>query len=285
MANPIPDVPFPLFGHGATAVVKDRLPLRLLALAGCTIHDAWNGSDMTAPTWRIYLDLDDGAEAWVRGRCTPLIAGHLFVLPAWLRWSSRCQGRVRHCNAMVDLPSLPRERVVEICRNVVAVAGLDDPLVQAWLGLAVALAGCARPDPALVAQGHALVWAAMSRYFALLGPAAEDLLPPERDSGLTPLLEWTQERLDQPLPRAALARQAGCSEAELARRFAQDLGTSPARWIRQRRVALAAELLRASDMSIDHIAVRCGLVDRTRLSKVFRQMCGCGPAAFRRRER
>ncbi len=285
MSIMIHDVSFPLQGHDAAAPVRDRLPLRLIELSGCAIDSRWGGDDMTAPTWRLYFDLDDGAEAWVHGRCTALRAGHLYLVPAWLRWSGRCRRPVRHFNAMFDLPALPRERVMALCREVVPLAAPGDALAGAWMDCAVAQASVAQAGATHIANGHAVVWAALARLFVILGVETDALVPADRHHDFERLRHWVEQRLDQRLPRSALARAAGVSEAELARRCAVALGTSPARWLRDLRVARAAELLRASDVPIETVAEHCGLGDRSRFSKVFARVVGCGPAGFRRRFR
>lgn len=282
MPVPIPDVTFPLFGSGETALVRDRLPLRLLSLSGTTIDARWRGADMSAPHWRFYLDLDDGAEAWVGARRTALRAGMLYAIPAWLRWSARCQGRVRHFNALVDLPALPRERVAAACTGVLAVAAPGEALAGDWLRLAADLAGMAQAGPAETARGHALVYAALA--VVLARPEMAGLVP-AGDGWLEQVQDWAERRLHEPIGRAALARAACCSEAELARRFHDALGTTPGRWLRERRVALAAELLRVTELPIDAVAGRCGLGERSHFSRVFARLCGCGPAAYRRRAR
>jgi AraC-like DNA-binding protein len=281
MPLPIPDVTFPIFGSGETAVVRDRLPLRLLSLSGTTIDARWCGADMSAPHWRFYLDLDDGAEVRVGLRATHLRAGALYAIPAWLRWSARCQGRVRHFNAMVDVPGLPRERVVAACTGVLQLAGPEDALAQDWLRFAIGLAAVDWPDAAGIARGHALVYAALAEVLAR--PGMSDLITAGDDAGLAQLQDWAGRRLHEPIGRASLARAAGCSEAELARRFHAALVTTPGRWLRERRVALAAELLRATGLPIDAVAERCGLGERSHFSRVFARLCGCGPAAYRRR--
>ncbi len=282
MPPAIDDVSFPLFGKGATARIDDRLPLRLLALCGCTLHSGWQGTDLSAPTWRIYCNLDEGAEAHLGRQRLPFAARQLYVIPAWLPWTAACCGRVRHLNAMLDLPSLPRERVRSACRSIVCVAGPEDPLTTSWLHLAADLAATATAGPALQARGLELTWAVLARYLHHLGPAAEALLPTTRDRALEHLCAWIDTHLGEPLPRARLAHEAGCSEAALARRFASSLGTSPATWIRQRRVARTSDLLRSTDLSLEEIAQRCGFADRSRLTRVFTELVGCPPARWRR---
>jgi len=282
MSGVIADVSFPLQADGGTTVVRDRLSLRLLSLNGCTIDAGWNNLDMTAPHWRLYCNLDDGAEARVRGRLTSLHAGHVYVIPAWLGWQSRCRGRVRHGNALFDLPALPRERVINCCPDIMRLAIPTERLAQSWLSLLGDLARAERAGPDLVARGHALTWDSLAAMFTALGPMAATLQPPTCDERMEHLRQWIEPRLDRPLSRAVLARAAGCSEAELARRFAADLGTAPARWLRQRRATLGAELLRSSDLPLEAIAQRCGFGDRCHFSKVFATLFGRGPAEYRR---
>ena len=234
MAAPIPDVSFPL-GAGATAQATDRLRLRLLSWGGTTITPGWASRDFTAPYWRLYLNLDDGAEAWIGTAATPFRAGHLYVIPAWLAWAGSCRGRVRHLNASIDLPSLPRERVAAQCARIFHLGGADTPLAGAWLRLGCELAATTRPLAAQVARAYALSYEALAATFVQLGPAAEGLLAAAGEALLAEVIASIEHHLGSPLPVEALARTAGCSAPELVRRFRSVYGTSPARWVRQRR--------------------------------------------------
>jgi AraC-like DNA-binding protein len=285
MTSAIPDVSFPLFGGGSTAAVTDRLRLRLLSLSGTTIDHRWGSSDFAAPYWRIYLNLDDGAEARQGGRAIPFQAGHLYVIPAWLSWAGRCHGRVRHLNASIDLPTLPRERVVAGCDRVLHLGGPGAQLVDGWLALGAELAARELADAAQVARGYALAYAALAAAFTALGARADALLGEPAEDPLIAVTAFIEHHLSTPLPLAGLARVARCSPAELVRRFRTHRGTSPARWVRQRRVAAAADLLRCTALGLDEIAERCGFSDRSRLNRCFTALVGSGPAAWRRRER
>jgi AraC-like DNA-binding protein len=284
MATPIPDVPFPLMG-GSTAAVTDRLRMRLLSWSGTLITEKWGSRDFTAPYWRMYLNLDDGAVARVGAVTTALRAGHLYVIPAWLAWAGSCRGRVRHLNASIDLPSLPRERVAAQCTRVFHLGGPDTALAGDWLRLGSELAAATRPDPAQVARAYALSYQGLAAVFAQIGPAADGLLAAPGEALLADVIAAIEHHLGSPLPVAARARPAGCSPPELVRRFRAVYGTSPARWVRQRRVMVAADQLRCTDDAIDVIAERCGFTDRSRFSKCFSALIGCGPATWRRRER
>ncbi len=284
MASLLPDVAFPLFGS-STAALSDSLPLRLLHLGGCTLDARWGQGDYTAPHWRFYLNLDDGAEAIVRGRRTVFAAGALYAIPAWLHWVGRCRGLVRHLNALVDAPGLSPDQVRTWADRIFVLSPADGPLARAWAELGCQLAGCERPTSQHTATGHALVYQAFAMVFGQLTPRAQGALLAPGDRTMAEVLVWIERALPGAIPAAAIARQMGCSPAELVRRFRVHLGTSPARWVRQRRLTLAADLLRRSDTPIDLIAERCGFRERTQFSRAFAASMGCGPATWRRRQR
>lgn len=56
-----------------------------------------------------------------------------------------------------------------------------------------------------------------------------------------------------------LAEQAGVSARTLARRFAEQLGHSPAKWLLAQRLAAARALLEQTQLPVEAIAIRVGL--------------------------
>ncbi|NEE21840.1 helix-turn-helix domain-containing protein, partial [Streptomyces sp. SID7499] len=102
------------------------------------------------------------------------------------------------------------------------------------------------------------------------------------DGSLAPLVEWATGRLDEPLTVEDLAEHAGCSARTLARRFTEQLGTSPGRWLVAQRVAAARELLESSELPVDAVAHRVGLSSATNLRRRFLDALGTTPGAYRR---
>jgi AraC-like DNA-binding protein len=280
MAMLLPDVAFPLLGSSTTAL-GDGFPLRLVHLGGVTIDDRWRGADLCSPLWRIYANLDDGAAAVVGGRTVPFPAGAVVVVPAWLHWTPRCRGRVRHGNALVDLPGLARERIEAAADRIAIVATAGQPLAQGWHGLLAELASGAAPDAVRHARGLTLAAGALAAAFIAYGAQAVHLRP--RSGLAAELAAIVDQDPARPQPVAGIARRLGLSVAELGRRCRADLGTSPARFVRARRLARAAELLRGG-LPVADTAARCGFPDRTRFSKAFAAAMGCPPGAWRRRQ-
>lgn len=78
-----------------------------------------------------------------------------------------------------------------------------------------------------------------------------------------------------------LAADYGLSRAGLFRLFAKYLGTSPMRYLSNRRLELAEELLRNSGLSIKEIADRTGFRRARYFSGEFRRKYHCSPRQYR----
>jgi len=75
------------------------------------------------------------------------------------------------------------------------------------------------------------------------------------------------------------------SEAHFARAFKKTFGVSPHAYVLRRRVEKASHLMLVTDDSLSDIALACGMTDQAHLCKIFRQMTGQTPAAWRRERR
>ncbi|MEU6038790.1 helix-turn-helix domain-containing protein [Actinomadura sp. NPDC047616] len=106
--------------------------------------------------------------------------------------------------------------------------------------------------------------------------------PAQIDGTLAPLLEWITRRLSEPITIESMAAQAGVSARTLARRFADQLGTSPGQWLLAQRIAAAQDLLESTDLPLDAIARRVGLSSATNLRRRFLNTLGTTPGAYRR---
>jgi AraC family transcriptional regulator len=87
---------------------------------------------------------------------------------------------------------------------------------------------------------------------------------------------------DYRLSVAEMAETLGLSESWFAHVFKQTTGRTPLQWLIARRIELAQKLLIESDLTVAGIAAQLGFTDQAHLTKVFRQMAGETPAAWRR---
>jgi AraC family transcriptional activator FtrA len=110
------------------------------------------------------------------------------------------------------------------------------------------------------------------------GPAGAQ----RRTDSLAPLLDWALERLHEPLTLGDLATHARVSTRTLARRFADQLGVSPGRWLLNQRITAAQSLLEQTYLPVEVVASKTGLSSATNLRRRFRDMLHTTPAAYRR---
>jgi len=131
------------------------------------------------------------------------------------------------------------------------------------------------------------------------GIARRMVIPPHRDGGqaqyvdrpvalpascdtLGEVIGWMQRHLGKPVTVRELARRASMSERTFARRFVQETGITPLRWLTGQRILLAQELLEETDETIDLIAERAGFGNAATLRHHFRAWRGTTPQAYRR---
>lgn len=84
---------------------------------------------------------------------------------------------------------------------------------------------------------------------------------------------------------AALATRTGSSRAAFARRFAALVGEPPMTYLTGWRIALAADLLRGTDQTIESIARRVGYANAFALSVAFKRVRGVSPRRHRAGDR
>ncbi|WP_411152484.1 GlxA family transcriptional regulator [Streptomyces sp. A30] len=110
----------------------------------------------------------------------------------------------------------------------------------------------------------------------------EQPVPETSANGTAAAREWALENLHEPLALADLAEHSRMSLRTFARRFNEEVGMSPGRWLIQQRVARARHLLESTDLAVDEIAGRVGFATGTSLRQHLHAAIGVSPLAYRR---
>lgn len=101
-------------------------------------------------------------------------------------------------------------------------------------------------------------------------------------------LQSTRDLIDSDLKRpwsiAELARHAGLSRRSFHQHFAAVFGTSPADYLRMRRLDVAREALTYQDMSVTEAAYFVGYASPANFATAFRRQFGIPPSACRRQK-
>ena len=161
-----------------------------------------------------------------------------------------------------------------------------------------------RPDPILSALSATLMRAAQSpsSNTLLIDQLAICLLthvdevyggvdPAERSVGAGRLAPWQERRakeimaarLASDLTISQLASECRLTASHFARAFRRSTGVAPQRYLMQLRVDEAKRHLAAAHLPLSDIALICGFGDQSHLTRVFKQLVGMPPGAWRRR--
>ncbi len=94
--------------------------------------------------------------------------------------------------------------------------------------------------------------------------------------------EIIHSHLYEDLKLQDLAHFAGLSLSSFKRKFKSVFETSPARYIKTKRLEKAESLLRATDQRVSDVAYDCGFNDLAYFSKTFSSAFNCSPSEYRK---
>lgn len=123
------------------------------------------------------------------------------------------------------------------------------------------------------------------------------VVPPHRDGGQAQFIRrpapatgeegtataraWAAEHLGEPITLADLAARCSMSVRTFTRRFRDETGESPGRWLLMLRLDRARHLLETTALPIDQVAARSGLGSPASLRAHFHRSLGITPTAYR----
>ena len=238
--------------------------------------------------------------------------GSPFPWQAWFSGKQRIVSPATPGNAyLFDLtgnPTVALDTPFNTVRFNISQAALDDLAYDGGLrrakGLYAPSLGC--PDPIMVGLAQTLV-AAMRHPGAGTGLFVDYIavafhvhilhtygnVPVEhvlRRGGLAPwqlrrACEFIEANLDGDPSIPEVAGVCGLSANYFAKAFKQTTGTPPHTWLLIRRVEHAKRLLNETSLELAEIALVCGFVDQSHLSRTFMKREGCSPGKWRRLRR
>lgn len=262
--------------------VAESLNIRLFS-AGCIEVDAWwSETDRLRDFWRLYRNEQDGAGLRIGEQIFPMPAGRLVIVPAGLAFQATVEAPTPQFFIQFEFLGWPAPAAIEVVPGpVVLPENAERDALASTLSDAVRAAD--EIEPILASRLKALVHLATAD---LLSDVSEEsaqrfLRIAEGRQELLAVLQYIDEHIDEPMSNARLAEIALASESRFIRRFREATGRTPGRYVQDRRVSRAAELLVSTDQTIDTIAESCGFANRYYFTRVFAQRMGCPPARYR----
>ncbi|MFW5844624.1 MAG: helix-turn-helix domain-containing protein [Planctomycetota bacterium] len=206
----------------------------------------------------------------------------LALLPPGIRHGLRARSGVRSLDVKFHCTDRQLERALQALPTWIA------PIPSGWAdGIA-----------AIVAAGRSADRWSRPRAEIRLSGMLLDLLPaaptacPERPTKRActdPLVTELHRRFvaacDEAWDQERIARISGYSYRQVGSRCRAATGLTPQALLETVRLEAAADLLLASDYTVEAVAIRCGFAHGQHLSRRFRGRHGISPAAWRARER
>jgi len=103
-----------------------------------------------------------------------------------------------------------------------------------------------------------------------------------KDERILNILKFIELNLNRDLANNILAEEMKLATNAFNRLFKDEIGISPQKYIRKKRIDKACALLDHSLNAIDTIAEQTGFADRYHFSKIFKQEIGVSPGKYRK---
>jgi AraC-like DNA-binding protein len=262
--------------------VAESLNIRVFAAGYVKADSWWCETDRIREFWRLYLCDEDGAYLHIGSERYALPENRIVIVPAGIDFVPVLEHPVQQLYFHFEFVGWPAEAAREVVPAPVTLE--PDPLRDS---LAAQLRQeILKPDelePILASRLKALAHLSIAEVLANVSEdcARSFLRIAQGQQELLAVLHYIDKHLDQPLNNSRLAEIALASESRFIRRFREATGRTPGRYVQDRRLRRAAELLVSTDHSIDQIAESCGFANRYYFTRVFAQRMGCPPARYR----
>lgn len=272
----------PLAGGNGVRITPDA------SFADCPAPDVAVVTDLMIPPGTPLDGLYDAEVAWLRGvwqaggTLASACSGALLLARTGLLDGEEATSHWAYCDRLAR--EYPRTRWN--AERGLVVAGTDRRIVMAGSGVAwhmlvlALIARFASPEDAMqVARINLLDLNATSpiAYASLTrgGRAADPLI--------ARCQLWAAEHYRSESPVAQMVALSGLPERTFKRRFAQATGMSPLDYVHTLRLEEAKQLLEASDLAVEAVALEVGYQDASFFGRLFRRKVALTPAQYRRR--
>ncbi len=132
-------------------------------------------------------------------------------------------------------------------------------------------------------EGSCGYYGVLSAFYELVDLSVSENRPRTAIQSVRDLIDESYSLTDFSVEK--LCRDVGFSHAQLLRLFKREYGKTVLRYVIEKRLALACELLERSDLSVRSVALSSGFSDEIHFMKTFKSHKGFTPTEYRERVR
>ena len=221
--------------------VTSHFSLRLFSQAWLYLQSEWWHEQDTANIfWCLYRNARDGVFIRVNGETLPMSAGVNYLIPPGCRFDYWCEGCIEQLWICFDVLGFSPSAVKLLFPEPFALS-----LSPLSTGAMDDIATYPQSEVSLVAHWRCVAAITEGLLYAL------EALPPERLEGIryltndetavTAALQHIEANLAERLPNRELAARCSMSEAHFIRQFRANVGQTPAQYVLEARVKMAAQ--------------------------------------------
>ncbi len=254
--------------------VPPASPLKIHSLYYERNIDFWHYQNLITPYWRLYWNETPGAYLELQGQRFPMGPEQIFLLPGYLRFSTGQEAPFHQVYIHFTPGEWNSQRPPEL--HVLPVTPSLEEALQRFLHL---------PNTSPCRQWRKLLGMSILSQCLCQLPQELFLLPAQMDPRIQTICDFLRHHGQERVENETLAQMAHLSRNRFVKLFHRETGETPQTLARRWRIEEACDLLHFSSLSLEEIAERTGFADRYHFSRVFRQLLGNSPAAFRKTSR
>lgn len=103
-----------------------------------------------------------------------------------------------------------------------------------------------------------------------------------KDYRILKVLSFMEDNVSEKLDNSVLSKVSTMATNAFTRLFTAEIGVSPQKYVKKKRIDKACILLHHSSLSIDEVAVQTGFADRYHFSRIFKQITSVSPALYKK---
>ena len=244
----------------------DRFSIKILKSAFVPAVPCWNYKLASIPTWRFYWNMSGGACIYCRGEKIELTPDIAVLIPPQTPFSTASSRPFVHFFIHFSLPeNISSRRIIHKLDVRSVISGAIAENLPRYSALQLQLAASAVVNTALLALPEKL-W---------LQEKSENNV-----SVFNQAVNFIENNPGKYYTCDELAKLCGTSINTLQRQFLKATGLSVKKWILNKKMETAVQLMLHDCETIKEVADKLGFADRYHFSKVFKQYFGIAPGHF-----
>ncbi len=260
----------------------------------------WEFRELSYPYWRVYYNTKKGAFLTCNGKEIALLPSHIYIIAPNTSYSTRLFNHVMPDNGFamdggrigqsdLDTDSLTSDFVTHLFIHF----NMGMPYDNVAPGVFTFEVNAPLQRNLNIIMDHLQKDATHFTFYSIL--AIQSLITElliqideknwstlSRDHRILEVLHFTENNLDGDLSNTQLAECCHMSTNAFTRIFTEEVGLSPQRYVKKKRVDAACVLLHHTNNTIDEVAQATGFANRYHFTRIFSKTTGLSPAKYRK---